>query len=680
MTDIFALLFGAAIVIFFSYERFNRSTDQTGQQLLRLVSLLSPDKLRSRRVVTNAYIFYAATFLVIYLFLCAYAQLIPQLGGPAIPVGAIKLPVLQEDAKATITSVVQTFEDVSDTALLQSLSGPAEMPSKSRDIDIGIDAATSLAVALMIVGLAPAFPILQSFEAWIRSAAHRLAGIPTRVIGIREDLRNRTLDITVPEGKVPADTLLIPRGDWLRMILYKSSIKDQLDSPEEFHNDILLIFAVSAWILDHKLNLSNLQERERFAQLEHELGARTELLVDALDEKTDVQQEMQSADDQAAKHADGNPSLQAIALPDSRAVPHAQERLASWTRLAKQADELADDMCLLLALYLEHEIIGPASFEGTTARAQPAVASSVAVIERSPAASGPGAVLVQRKHAMQRLKDFLREYADDHAVSVRFRTHATIIGLWTFFVTLIITVIWSQYPGKFETMLKDGFDPGAYWRLATYTLTAFIAYSIPMTVALAIRDGSQHLRRWWNIFETTWTNALPQVGFVLFASCSAATAIILASAFWSGGVIVGFSGGWENLGRALGFSFAYNAPIAFRGSLLALIVIVLIDAWDARSRSGVGPPTRLWSLAWGAGTAVFMAFAGGGTRLLSTLAGSLQASVPRVGLDSIDLGLIVYTAMYSALLGFCIAFSISEVLISRRPSREEKSTGAGAIS
>ncbi|NEK55600.1 hypothetical protein GUK36_40950, partial [Rhizobium leguminosarum] len=154
-------------------------------------------------------------------------------------------------------------------------------------------------------------------------------------------------------------------------------------------------------------------------------------------------------------------------------------------------------------------------------------------------------------------------------------------------------------------------------------------YSIPMTVALAIRDGSQHLRRWWNIFETTWTNALPQVCFVLFASCSAATAIILASAFWSGGVIVGFSGGWENLGKALGFSFAYNAPIAFRGSLLALIVNVLIDAWEARSRSRPVPPTRLWSLAWGAGTAVFMAFAGGGTRLLSTLAGSLQASVPR---------------------------------------------------
>jgi hypothetical protein len=47
--EVFALLFGAFIVVLFSYERFNRTTYDTGTRLERLVALLSPDKMRARR-------------------------------------------------------------------------------------------------------------------------------------------------------------------------------------------------------------------------------------------------------------------------------------------------------------------------------------------------------------------------------------------------------------------------------------------------------------------------------------------------------------------------------------------------------------------------------------------------------------------------------------------------------
>jgi hypothetical protein len=209
--DLFALIFGAVIVVFYSYRRFNRRTDGNGQQLLRVVNLLSPDKLRSKRVVHHAYFLYATTFLIIYLFLCAYAQLIPAIGGPSVPIGASALPALQtQQAKAGFQAL--SGGDVGDAELLLSLSASAGTTHSGNDLNFGISAATSLAVALMIVGLAPSFPLLEDFETSIRAAAHRLAGIPTRVIGIRDALRTRTLSIPGIDTDADSDFLLIPRG------------------------------------------------------------------------------------------------------------------------------------------------------------------------------------------------------------------------------------------------------------------------------------------------------------------------------------------------------------------------------------------------------------------------------------------------------------------------------------
>ncbi|WP_132523023.1 hypothetical protein [Rhizobium sp. BK376] len=114
MEDVAALFFGAIIIMFFSYERFNRVTYDGGPQLKRLITILSPDRLRARRVVVNAYLFYALALEVIYFFLCIYAKPLPALGGPNLlsaEVGASKLPT---DSSETANSLVNGFDQATD--------------------------------------------------------------------------------------------------------------------------------------------------------------------------------------------------------------------------------------------------------------------------------------------------------------------------------------------------------------------------------------------------------------------------------------------------------------------------------------------------------------------------------------------------------------------------------------
>jgi len=101
-------------------------------------------------------------------------------------------------------------------------------------------------------------------------------------------------------------------------------------------------------------------------------------------------------------------------------------------------------------------------------------------------------------------------------------------------------------------------------------------------------------------------------------------------------------------------------------------VIALIDAWEISSRVQSGRISHLGSIAWGVVSALLMAAIGGLTRYATSWAGTVQASVPKESLDAIDRGLIAYTAIYSCILGFVIAFFVSEVLINLRAPKVRK--------
>jgi len=632
MQDIVALLFGAVIIMFFSYERFNRTTYDGGQQLKRLINLLTPDKMRARRVVLNAYLAYAFTLEMIYFFMCAYANMLTIIGAPdfsSADVGADKLPAASTEPAAAI---VESFGKASEQ-WVQALSSAPDL-GQPETFNLGIPPSVSLAIALTIVGLAPSFPVLQRFEDWMRGAAHRLAGIPTRVINVAEDIRRNSLDLAESDPATYGK-LLIPWGYWERIAFYPKAADNQLTAPDEFKHDLELIFATNAWILDRKLKLANGRERQRFGQVEEELRRRTEALILQLDEKSGFRSVTRASDQQ------DRTATTAVLEKGSGAEPQELTR-SSWERLAVDVDDLADDLCILLALYIEHEMI-----------------EFIEVGEASTSNSGR-----QQDQAYARLRKFLGPQSTPSHIP----SYAMVALLWTYGVTLFITFLWSLFPGNYEIELQLGSPQGVYWRVFTYAFYAVNAYGIPVTVALAIRDGALQSRRWRNVWTAPWTVRLPQSAAVFFLSWMVAVLFSIGIGIWQTAI----ANGWgvdTTMATQLRLLFEYNAPIPLRGAVLALIIIKILDA---RLVSGTSETARIRSMSTSLSSAMLaaliMGVSGGFFRYLTSLSSIMNGPLARGSLDDIDRGLIVYSALSTALVGFFVVFCLAEVVLIRDPS------------
>ncbi len=632
MPNLVALLFGAAIVLFYSYGRFNRVTYEGGRQMERLVNLLSPDKLRARRIVMHAYACYALILLLIYFFLCAYAELLPMLGGPDLAIGASKLPIPANDAP---TAVIAGFAPSNDAAAIPWTLSSAVDPAAVRDFDIGISASVSLAIALIMVGLAPTFPLLGNFEDWMRGAAHRLAGIPTHVIGASEDLRRRDLGFSAAAEADAAPTdknrFLIPRSSWDRMAHYQAAAKDQVSEPEDFRLDLELIFAISAWIFDRKLKLANASARERFQQLEEALHKRLDQLIVELDDRSEY----------------GSGGTKDAAVVGTGDASLGERKRATWERLASDADDLADDLCILLALYVEHEII---------------IASSTTSDEDN---------AHQQFVAKKKLDAFLGGLLHPHTAAGYRRSYATTTALWALGVVLFVSLFWSLLPGRYENELVWGEPVDAYSRMLSCIFYAFNNYCIPMIVTLALRDAGLQSRRWRNMRLAHWTLWLPQTVLVAFASWAVAATFVMGLQLWKTGFDTGWVADSQSIWVILRSSFEYNAPTAARGVVLSLVVAFLLDAWSARALSLALRPTYFSSLVWALGSAIIMAFCGGLTRYFTAWSAKSAATQ---SLDAIDRGLIVYSALFSALIGFFVVFCVTAVLLNQRSSSERLRT------
>lgn len=596
-----ALVFGAFIIVFFAYDRFNRAGYEGSQQFERLVPYLSPDKLRARQVVLRAYLFYAATLLMIYFFLCIYAEVLPQFGASL------------SDAE---TAVGATVIGASESSAAASGEG-GQLISPS----------IALGVALIMVGMAPSFPILERFEHWLRTTAQRLAGIPTRVIEIAEGLRRNNLWF---EGwdwtQVPSPALLIPAGDWQRMVDYDRAARGSLSAPDEFRDNLEIIFAVSAWILEGKLKLSGIRDRLRFRQLEQALLDRFKVLVATLDEK-------------------------AAASPAAPA-PLAK-RDGSWDRLAHEVDNLADDFCFLLALYLEHGII-----DGEAAMPAP---DGLAEAPQAGGGAGQFSSHHQQQLAQAKLNEFLA-VGCNKLLSPAPRSYMLAAWLWTIFVVVAVSLAWSVFPGSLEAEMQGGIRLGVLQRAVGYTIFGFGTFCVPMLVVLALRDGGLQTHHWVNMSSVHWTRALPQAVGVLLISSIAATLMLLAASMWE---LLMTRGSFDlsTAKSSLRFQLFYGGPATLKGAILALIVARLLDDSDARVQAP--PRSRTWpaSLRWAMFAALAMALWGGVTRTMTSLAAMTYFG--RESLDAIDRGLIFYATVHSTIIGFLVVFCVAEYVFNQ---------------
>jgi len=608
MSELQALLFGAAIVIVFSYERFNRTTFDSGMRLQRLIALLSPDQLRARRVVMRAWLFYTAALLLIYLVFCIYGEVLPAL-------------------------------NMSDAV------GASALPNPDQSSSIGIPAAVSLSVALILTGLAPSIPVLQRFEEWMRVAAHRLVGIPTRVISDTDELRRNAISIKTEQG----DRLRIPRGDWARRKHYRKFAAEQVTAPEDFRNDLDLIFATTAWVLKREIKLENEERRVRFQSLEDALLKRKDVLILELDERTGfvLNRGAQPADD-AVPETDGDDPVEDL-------------KRRSWDRVASDVDALAEDFCIMLALYVEHEIIPARYIEEFDLSVD---AADQALAEGKEPDTRQRQSMRQRDIAREKLLEFLHCIMST-TIPERASSYTTLALLWSFALILVVTLLWSQWPGVFEFELRWlGVPSTGFERAVDFGSKALSGFFVPLLITLSLRDAGRQSGHWKNVWKGHWTTSVSQIGIALFVSWLLAMIFVVALNSWQ--VAIRQSVTEINSWHVIRTSFEVEVMVVLRGCILAVIAIFLLDGSAAQIPSLKRKPYWTVSLKWGLWAALIMALSGAVARMSQSWVAARVAQPPRPGLDAIDYGLIFYATAYSALIGFVVIYFLTEVLLSQR--------------
>ncbi|MDC0657178.1 hypothetical protein N6L27_04125 [Leisingera sp. SS27] len=358
MNDIVALSFGVGIIIAFSHERFNRISYETGKRLDRLVLFLTPDKLRARRQVTYAYFIYTLSLIILYLILCAYAEvLLPLIGGQSLlpEIGASTLPTEASTSTAPVSDASSEpttgFAPMGTSAAefwIKSLE-PATS-SKPMDSSSGINIApeVSMGLALIMVGLAPSIKALVRVDEWLRMFAHRVAGIPTWVIDTSDALRSnaKVLRFFTDGEEDNSSEYLISEPERKRVMDLHVKAKPFLGNLDDFILNVEVVLVASAWFLDEKLRTTGAGDKNRFEEIENELRRRKNELFSAANS------------------------------PD---LSH-----EGWDAVATAADELASDFCVLIALYDEQDIIQPYDQRPAPNRKPTPRAGQAAAIRRRP--------------------------------------------------------------------------------------------------------------------------------------------------------------------------------------------------------------------------------------------------------------------------------------------------------
>jgi len=662
LPDIVALLFGVGIIIVFSYERFNRISYETGKRLDRLVSFLTPDKLRARRQVTYAYFIYTLSLVVLYLILCAYAEvLLPLLKGQLPPsIGASVLPSNIPSATAslnatTVPAPTTGYAPMGKSTVefwIDSLKPDVNLGATEEKRSINIDPDVSLGTALIMVGLAPSIKTLVRIDEWLRTFSHSVAGIPTWVIDASDALRSNAKalrflsDKTSDSGNDRPDEYLISEPERKRVLNIKKKAKPYLGNLDDFILNIEVILVASAWFLDEKLRVSGTGDKNRFEDIENELRRR----------KNDF----------------------------FNAASGAQLKHEAWEALATDADALATDFCVLIALYDEQDVIHP--------------------YDRRPVATEGQSV------ARERLKDFVEVLYKNKTEPLMQRRGNNLALFWTLGIILCWTAAWAVFfPGAAEYNLSyEVIDSDPYKRLRLYSLNAFNTYCVATIVAFTVRwvrmttVGEDGLRKWENMrYPSHWTRWVPQALFLLLLSFFISTALNIAVQMWLTELRTTDYRAWtmtfEQFVTSIRGRFEYLAPISFRGACLALAVVVLLDArqrlWTDAGRSAQDEKkgassskqqhsnAQTWrrlsyrnSLVWVAIGIAMMLVVTPVTRYLTFLASSQWY---KRSFDMIDAGLMIWATLYSIVLAGLVMFCLSEVLTRRAFDRPPNETQKG---
>ncbi|WP_210526908.1 hypothetical protein [Rubellimicrobium arenae] len=621
-----ALLFGAVIVVVFAWDQFNRPSYETSRELTRLVELLTPSRMRRRTVYWRAYSFYAGILLVVYATLCAYGSLLapalglqlPGLGSPP-EIGASELPLL---SRAAGEAAVSGYDPEAVVAQPQVLGRQGTRSGVSGN------PAVPLFVSLVIVGLAPSVPILQRFEEKIRFGAHRLSGIPTRLVRGGRRLRMKPMNVGTAG-------LLIPPRDWQRLETYPLRAAEAgLSEAADFREDMTKVFAIRAWVLQERLSLGDSVARENLAQLEGELTHSINRLVFTLDTLSGFE----------AAHGAG-------------AAIEPENLRAAWEAATKEAAQLCTDLCMLVMLYVEHGVLptdDDAERLGWGAE---------------PDAGAPDGAR-QKAEAERRLIRLLSDaarYVDRENVGIVVWVRATAAVL---LVAFLYGVLGRPESASATGPSLAGGNPLALGFLLA--MSAMLTYALALLVAISWQQSAYQSGAWPNPFTDHWVRWLPQLAGVFVMSGLAAAVCVVGYNIYATIATVGLEKVLANWSGVLFYAIAYEGPRIVLGPALGISLLLLIDAWRGGARGEVWLPRLPYFI----GAVMFVL--GAVSRLLVSQVAAGSATDFSL-LSVAVLGRALAAGIVAGLIGLAAAIFVRATLRVEFARAKEPRSGDGAL-
>jgi hypothetical protein len=224
-------------------------------------------------------------------------------------------------------------------------------------------------------------------------------------------------------------------------------------------------------------------------------------------------------------------------------------------------------------------------------------------------AAASGEAAQQRALAQGKLLRFVSDaarWADRDSISIALWVRATA-------AILIVAFGWGLFLGL--ESVEDGGGLAGGSRIITaflYVLSALLTYALALLVAVSYHQAAYQDGVWRNVFRDNWAVWLPQVIAVFALSAFVAVVCHVGYNVYATVGAVGWETVRDNWRRVLRFALEYEGPSAMRGPVLAVLVILITDAW----RNGAASAMALRVLPYV--TAVVMLVAGFGSRVLSS--------------------------------------------------------------
>ncbi len=614
-----ALLFGAVVVWFHAWNQFNRPTYSMSPEFAWLVERLRPSEMRKGGVYIQAFVFYAVILTAIYLALCLFLSVpfFQQFGlkipGLDIAAGAAGADILPEQAAGPIAGVA--FDERGQ--VLSNVTPPR-----------GPNPSLPLAVSLAVVGLAPNVPLLMRVEEWIRRKSHKLSGIPTQLIEAGERLRDRRLFANRDFAQMRG--LLIPDTDWRRIEHYYAAAEFKVPSREDFRNHVSKIIAFREWVFKGGVSYPDGDTRTLYQSLEREVRDQIRLLLRNLDS-------LSGYDPAGTEEA-------------ASATPHDTLR---WGAMAREAEVVCGKVCVLLALYSERRAFGLSEERVRLAEA----------LARSDPKTDPidHGALISREDALGRIDAALTEVA----IESNRENFSTVLYFRILFSILSVALVFG--------VMSIGADArnigsASLWiSVFNFIATALITYGLTLFIALGIQQEAMKNRTWENIFSGKRSKAFPQYAAMFVGLWVCCLVGLIGYNIYSAIATSSFELVSERFDKVLYFAFKGEFHRAMMGALLAVCVLIIVDAWRDRRLGGVD---SFWAVLLVAATTLAMAGFGAYARRAELLVAGWSPE------DLAGKG-IWWTGLTYGTIGFVASFFsvlvIAEEFVSREKSNKNYS-------